>query len=583
MKTLLNRLTIKGRVVGLEIFNLTVSVIILTTSYIIISGLGTEIKAIGHQDIPFMEAITSIEIHQLEQEIALERALRFAGVATEDERKQVYLEEKKHFLELAKKVDAEFKSVEAQLKEGIAKASNEEARQKFQSLLTQIEKIDHEHQVFDDNSVKIFSVIDRGDIVQAAEAAKGLMILVKQIEEELVAALKEISTFTEDAILTAEDHEEHGMIILLSIAAGAMVIGLMISFGILNSVLKPLMRMQGQMKELSMGNLNVEIPDHPSRDEMTSMVTALQSFKENAIEKARLDAEAKTAQEQRLERSKKIEALIAKFEKEVGQIVAVVSSAATELSSSAESMTKLVTDTSKQSSEIAANSNQTLMNVQAVAASAEEMSVSVKEISQQIVKSTTVVKETVERNNSANLSAQSLSEASQEVSKIAELIEGIAGQINLLALNATIESARAGEAGKGFAVVANEVKALANQTTNATNEIGDRISSIQAAANIVKDAIGLISESVERVNQYTSAIAAAVEEQTAVTDEIAKNMNNASAGVSQISDNIGTISQSAQHSSTAASQVLSAAQELSKQSEKMREEVSVFLAGIRAA
>lgn len=287
--------------------------------------------------------------------------------------------------------------------------------------------------------------------------------------------------------------------------------------------------------------------------------------------------------QQKLERTQKIEQLIEKFDREIGEVVTTVASASTELFQSAESMSKTVAETSLRSTQIAAASGQTLVNVQSVASAAEEMSASVLEISQQISKSTVEVRETVARNESASASAQSLAEASQKITQIVKLIDSIASQINLLALNATIESARAGDAGKGFAVVASEVKALAGQTANATNEISGRIASIQDVAKVVLDAIALINVSVSKVSEYTNAIASAVEEQTAVTSEIAKNMNTASSGVEQINHNIGSISQSAQHSASAAEQVLSAAQTLSQQSEKMSAEVGTFLAGIRAA
>ena len=176
-----------------------------------------------------------------------------------------------------------------------------------------------------------------------------------------------------------------------------------------------------------------------------------------------------------------------------------------------------------------------------------------------------------------------LSKAATRIGDVVELINTIAGQTNLLALNATIEAARAGEAGRGFAVVASEVKALAEQTSKATGEIGQQISGIQGATQDSVNAIKEISATIERLSEISSAIAAAVEEQGAATQEISRNVQQAAQGTQQVSANIADVERGATETGSASSQVLSAAKALSGDSSRLKQEVGNFLSSVRAA
>jgi len=191
--------------------------------------------------------------------------------------------------------------------------------------------------------------------------------------------------------------------------------------------------------------------------------------------------------------------------------------------------------------------------------------------------------EAVGQARATNDRVSELSKAASRIGDVVALINTIAEQTNLLALNATIEAARAGDAGRGFAVVASKVKALAEQTSKATGEIGQQITGIQAATQDSVNAIKEISSTIEKLSGISSTIAAAVEEQGAATQEISRNVQQAAQGTQQVSSNISDVQRGASETGSASSQVLSAAQSLSSDSIRLKTEVGKFLNTVRAA
>jgi len=271
------------------------------------------------------------------------------------------------------------------------------------------------------------------------------------------------------------------------------------------------------------------------------------------------------------------------FEKGVGQVVESVSSAASQMKTSAEAMASSADETNHQATTVASAAEEATANVQAVSAAAEELTSSITEISRQVTTSSEIAQQAANQADKTDQQIQGLAESAQRIGEVVDLITDIAEQTNLLALNATIEAARAGDAGKGFAVVASEVKNLANQTAKATDEIGSQIGEIQGATQDAVHAIREISSVINDINQTASAVAAAVEEQGAATQEIARNVEQAAAGTSEVANSITTVSQAAAESGAAAQQILTASDDLSNQSGTLSGQVELFLTEVRAA
>ncbi|MGD0193022.1 MAG: methyl-accepting chemotaxis protein [Rhizomicrobium sp.] len=354
-------------------------------------------------------------------------------------------------------------------------------------------------------------------------------------------------------------------------------------FLIITSVSTPIRKMTDAMGKLARHDLSTEINGVGRKDEVGQMASAVQVFKDSMIEADRLKAEQEAAQRRTEARSARMDELTRNFEVSVAGVVQTVAAQATQMESSAQSMSATAEETTKQASAVAAASEQSSANVQTVASATEELSSSIAEISRQVSHSNQIASNAVTEATKANEMVQGLANASQKIGEIVALINDIADQTNLLALNATIEAARAGDAGKGFAVVAAEVKNLATQTSKATEEIGAQITGVQGATQNAVRAIGSIGKTISEIDQIATAIAAAVEEQGAATQEIARNVEEAAKGTQEVSANIGGVTEAANGTGAAANQVLTAAQALTGQSGHLKDLVQQFLTSVKAA
>jgi methyl-accepting chemotaxis protein len=405
---------------------------------------------------------------------------------------------------------------------------------------------------------------------------------VEPVVEAVSRAVNDLRAEAERSNTAMRDTVQWQMeIAILMVAFAVLGAGLFIG----RSVSKPLTAMTAAMIDLAKGNFAVVLPGLGRADEVGEIAQAVETFKVNAEQKARDEAEAKIMQDKIVADLRKADMhkLADAFEGAVGEIVEMVSSAATELEASANTLTTTAERSRELAIAVAAASEEASTNVQSVASASEELTASVNEISRQVQESSRVASDAVDQAQKTNDRVGELSKAAARIGDVVELINTIAGQTNLLALNATIEAARAGEAGRGFAVVASEVKALAEQTAKATGEIGQQIAGIQSATQDSVGAIKEIGNTIGRMSEISSTIAAAVEEQGAATQEISRNIQHAAEGTSQVSSNITDVQRGASETGSASSQVLSAAQSLSVESNRLKLEVGKFLSSVRAA
>jgi methyl-accepting chemotaxis protein len=253
-----------------------------------------------------------------------------------------------------------------------------------------------------------------------------------------------------------------------------------------------------------------------------------------------------------------------------------VANASEELNTTSQQITANCEETSAQADVVSKVAQSVSQNLQTVASGAEEMGASIKEIAKNATEAAKVATSAVKVAESTTATVSRLGDSSTEIGQVIKVITSIAQQTNLLALNATIEAARAGEAGKGFAVVANEVKELAKETAKATEDISRKIEAIQTDTKAAVDAIASISGVINQINDISSTIATAVEEQNATTNEMSRNVSEAAQGSSEIASNITGVAEAAEGTSRGSADTQKAAHELVQMSSQLRGLVEQF-------
>jgi methyl-accepting chemotaxis protein len=367
-------------------------------------------------------------------------------------------------------------------------------------------------------------------------------------------------------------------------AAGlAALISIMMIFLVGRSIGKALSLLAGSMRRVADGEADVTIPFLNRKDEIGGMSRALEVFQASIEERSKLTQTAEEEAKLRLERARRIESAISGFGSSIESALGQLKDSAATMRQASET---LDVDSRALTAQASVAGNATAIasrEVSSVAVAAEQLSKSVDEVSRQAVRSTEVADRAVQQSHRATSMMSELAAEADKIGDVVELIRSIAGQTNLLALNATIEAARAGEAGKGFAVVASEVKALANQTAQATEDIVQRITSIQGASGDVSEAISQIGGILSEMSTIATSVASAVEEQSSAISTISDNVNEAARSSAEGAHAIKDAEERASSSRDTSSAVASAAQTVATEAGSLESVVSSFLDDVRAA
>jgi methyl-accepting chemotaxis protein len=433
--------------------------------------------------------------------------------------------------------------------------------------------------------VSVTNEIIEADLLKNSISKNRTIPIANEVAELLRTPVPIAQKAIAEAKAAVEDKMQRAGQVSLGFGAAIMLVLVGSTVFSFMGIVRPMNRLSSAMGKMAGGELDVVISGADRGDEIGDVAKTIAVIRQNAEQKAREEAEAKVRQDKIAAELRKADMhkLADAFEGAVGEIVEMVSSAAIELETSANTLATTAERSQELATAVAAASDEASTNVQSVASATEEMSSSVNEISRQVQESARMASGAVDQARATNDRVSELSKAASRIGDVVELINTIAGQTNLLALNATIEAARAGEAGRGFAVVASEVKALAEQTAKATGEIGQQITGIQSATQDSVTAIKEISGTIEKLSEISSTIAAAVEVQGAATQEISRSVQQAAQGTQQVSSNITDVQRGASETGSASSHVLSAAQSLSGDSSRLKLEVGKFLNSVRAA
>jgi len=376
---------------------------------------------------------------------------------------------------------------------------------------------------------------------------------------------------------------ERARLLVAGLIGVALLVGLLGFWRVRADVTRPIQRQVAVMKEVSAGHTGIAVPDLDRGDEIGAIAHAVSDFRAAVERSEAMKVDLSAEGRARAERQSRIDTAIAVFHAEFGKLVDDLAQAVGTLAGAARRQIDVTHDAGARTRDVAGASEQAAGNVQTVAAAAEELSASVAEINGRVTDATNTARAAVATAERSSTAVQGLAGSAQKIGDVVGLIRSIAEQTNLLALNATIEAARAGESGRGFAVVASEVKALADQTAKATEEISAQIVEMQTTTRASVDAIEEIRSTIRTIDGLTMSVAAAIEEQSASTTEIARNVNFAASATRDVDVNIREVDGAMGETTRSAESLLGLAEALDRRSADLRGRVDAFLATIAAA
>jgi len=367
------------------------------------------------------------------------------------------------------------------------------------------------------------------------------------------------------------------------LAAIVLVVGGAI-FLLSRSITRPLSHLTVNMSRLAERDYSVQVRETERRDEIGDMARAVLVFKENGLAFSELQKEHQgQAELARQQRREALDKMADEFELAVSREMESVRSAAEKMLDDVSRVSDNAKSTCERSTQVATAAETSASSAQMVSAAAAELSSSIDEISRQVTVSSEIARGAVTTAEDANQVVEMLESDASAIDNVLTMIQRIAAQTNLLALNATIEAARAGEAGKGFAIVAGEVKNLANQTAEATREIGAKVSAIQSRTSGAAQAIRSVAEVISKIEEISSSIAGSVGQQDAATREIAHIIEQTASSAHEVSSNIADVQANATETGAEARDLLDDATLVATHTRELASRIATFLQKVRSA
>ncbi len=528
MKTLLNKMTIKAKLILLVTINMLFFIVASGYAVLQMKSIGEEIVGIAERDLPLIDIVSKATVHQIEMEVLFERAGRFGALIGREESAQQHFDKTvAEFRRLSESLNNEILTAEARAEAAQVQSHRDNEKAEFGKILEELKQTESNIFHFEQQSMDVFAALQSGDVHGVELKLEKVEHFADEISHSLQTILLEVEQFTHQAALTAEHHEQSALNVLMTLIVVALAVAMLIATLIISNIRDCLQTAMVAMDRMAAGDFSKSV-ETSNRDEIGQMLHGLEDMRKGLIDVVT----------------------------EINRSADTMSAASEELAAASEETSQSVHQQKNETEQLAAAMNEMAATVQQVAASTTSAAESAGFAHKDAQQGLEVVEDTI---STINALARGFEDSAKAISKVGEesenigivldVIRGVAEQTNLLALNAAIEAARAGEQGRGFAVVADEVRVLATRTNESTQEIqamierlqgdarqsvdimdessrqmGDSVSKAKQAGDVLKG----VMESVANISEMSSQIATAAEQQSSVTEELNQNISSIS-------------------------------------------------------